>query len=47
MSRTKENKVALTLMWDLNARNHEVTLLRIKNIRLKEKYGEGELKLRR
>ncbi len=41
----KRNKAALTLMWDLNARNHEVTLLRIKNIRFKEKYGEGEIPL--
>ncbi|MDN5846323.1 MAG: hypothetical protein L0H53_08630 [Candidatus Nitrosocosmicus sp.] len=39
----KRNKAALALMWDLNARNHEITLLRIKNIRLKEKYGEGEI----
>ncbi len=39
----KRNKAALTLMWDLNARNHEITLLKIKNIRLKEKYGEGEI----
>ena len=39
----KRNKAALTLMWDLNARNHEITLLRIKNIRLKEKYGEVEI----
>jgi len=39
----KRNKAALALMWDLNARNHELTLLRIKNIRLKEKYGEGEI----
>jgi hypothetical protein len=37
------NKVALTVFWDLDARNHKVTLLKIKNIRLKEKYGEGEL----
>ena len=28
------------LMWDLNGRNHEITLLRIKHIRLKERYGE-------
>jgi integrase/recombinase XerD len=39
----KRNKAALTLFWDLDARNHEVTLLKIKNIRLKEKYGEGEI----
>jgi integrase/recombinase XerD len=39
----KRNKAALALMWDLNARNHEITLLRLKNIRLKEKYGEGEI----
>ena len=30
-------------MWDLNARPHEITLLKIKHIRLKEKYGEGEV----
>jgi integrase/recombinase XerD len=39
----KRNKAALALMWDLNARNHEVTLLRIKHIRLRERYGEGEI----
>jgi len=39
----KRNKAALTLLWDLNARPHEVTLLKIKHIRLKEKYGEGEI----
>ncbi len=39
----ERNKAALALMWDLNARNHEITLLKIKNIRLKEKYGEGEI----
>jgi integrase/recombinase XerD len=30
-------------MWDLNARNHEITLLKIKIIRLNERYGEGEI----
>ncbi|HXG07750.1 MAG TPA: site-specific integrase, partial [Nitrososphaera sp.] len=39
----QRNKAAIMLMWDLNARNHEVTNLRIKNIRLKENYGEGEI----
>jgi hypothetical protein len=39
---SKRNKDALALFWDLDARNHEVTLLKIKNIRLREKYGEGE-----
>src|SRR6185503_11751651 len=39
----KRNKAALTLLWDLNARPHEVTLLKIKHIRLREKYGEGEI----
>jgi len=37
------NKTALMLMWDLNARPHEITLLKIKHIRLKERYGEGEV----
>jgi integrase/recombinase XerD len=39
----KRNKAAITLMWDLNARPHEITLLKIKHIRLREKYGEGEI----
>jgi len=39
----KRNKAAISLLWDLNARNHEVALLRIKHIRLREKYGEGEV----
>ena len=37
------NKAALALMWDLNARNHEITLLKIKNLRIREKYAEGEI----
>ena len=39
----KRNKAVLALLWDLDARPHEVTLLKIKHIRLKEKYGEGEI----
>ena len=39
----KRNKAILTLMWDLDARNHEITLLKIKDIRLREQYGEGEI----
>lgn len=39
----KRNKAILTLLWDLNARNHEISLLKIKNIRIREKYGEGEI----
>jgi integrase/recombinase XerD len=39
----KRNKAALTLLWDLDARNHEITLLKIKNIRFREKYGEEEI----
>ena len=38
----KRNKAILTLLWDLDARNHEITLLKIKHIRLREKYG-GEI----
>jgi len=37
------NKAALTLCWDMDARNHEVTMLKIKNIRMRERYGEGEI----
>src|SRR5918992_5987560 len=39
----KRNKAALALLWDLDARPHEVTLLKIKHIRLRECYGEGEI----
>lgn len=39
----KRNKAALTLFWDLNGRNHEITLLKLKHIRIKENYGEGEV----
>ena len=39
----KRNKAILTLLWDFNARPHEITLMRIKNLRLREKYGEGEV----
>lgn len=39
----KRNKAILSLLWDLDARPHEITMLRIKHIRLKEKYGEGEI----
>ena len=39
----KRNKAILTLLWDFNARPHEITLMRIKNVRLREKYGEGEV----
>jgi integrase/recombinase XerD len=37
------NKAALTLFWDLDATNHEVTMLKIKHILLRERYGEGEV----
>lgn len=39
----KRNKATLELLWDLDARPHELTLLKIKHIRLKDKYGEGEI----
>jgi hypothetical protein len=38
----KRNKAILTLLWDFNARP-EITLMRIKNLRLRERYGEGEV----
>jgi len=37
------NKAILALMWDLDARPSEIVLLKNKHIRLKEKYGEGEI----
>jgi integrase/recombinase XerD len=39
----KRNKAALALFWDLDARNHEIILLKIKHIRRRERYGEGEI----
>ncbi|PWU82111.1 MAG: hypothetical protein DLM72_03360 [Candidatus Nitrosopolaris wilkensis] len=39
----RRNKAALALFWDLDARNHEITLLKIKHIRLRERYAEGEI----
>jgi integrase/recombinase XerD len=37
------NKAILALLWDLDARNHEITNLKIGNIRLRERYAEGEI----
>lgn len=37
------NKAALMLFWDVDARNHEVTMLKIKHMRLRETYAEGEI----
>ena len=39
----KRNKAALSLLWDLDARPHEISGLKIKHVKLKEKYGEGEI----
>jgi len=35
------NQAIITLLWDLDARNSELTALRIKDIVLNEQYGEG------
>ena len=40
---SKRNKAALALLWDFNARPHEITLLKIKHIRLRDRYGEAEI----
>jgi len=37
------NQAIITLLWDLDARNHEITALRLKDIVLNEKYGEGTI----
>ena len=37
------NQAIITLLWDLDARSHEVTALRIKDITLNEQYGEGTI----
>lgn len=40
---SKRNKAILALLWDLDARSHEICLLKNKHLRLREKYGEGEI----
>ena len=37
------NKAIIALLWDFDARNHEVTTLEIRNIVFKEKYAEGQI----
>jgi integrase/recombinase XerD len=37
------NQAIITLLWDLDARPHEITALRIKDILLNEQYGEGNI----
>jgi len=37
------DQAIITLMWDLNARNHEIIQLRIYDIVLKEQYGQGTI----
>jgi integrase/recombinase XerD len=37
------NKAIITMMWDLSARNHEITALKIGDIRFNERYAEGEI----
>jgi integrase/recombinase XerD len=39
----QRNKAALMLLWDLDARNHEVTNIELRNVRLKAQYAEGEI----
>jgi integrase/recombinase XerD len=35
------NQAIITLLWDLDAPPHEITALRIKDVILREQYGEG------
>ena len=37
------NKAILTLLWDMDARNHEIIKLKIKNLKIRENYAEGEI----
>jgi hypothetical protein len=36
-------RTAFRMLWDLDARNHEVLNIRRKNIRFGERYAEGEI----
>jgi len=38
-----ERRAAFRMLWDLDARPHEVLLIKRKNIRFQEKYAEGEI----
>ena len=37
------SQAIITLLWDLDARPHEISALRIKDIILNEQYGEGTI----
>lgn len=37
------NKAIITLLWDMDARNHEITALRVGDIVFKEQYAEGTI----
>jgi integrase len=37
------NQAIINLLWDLDARNHEITALRVRDIVLNEQYGEGTI----
>jgi integrase/recombinase XerD len=39
----KRNKAIISLILDLDARPSEITLLKIKRIRPRDNYGEGEI----
>ncbi len=39
------NQAIITLLWDLDARPHEITALKRRDIVLKEQYGEGNIPL--
>jgi integrase/recombinase XerD len=37
------NQAIITLLWDLDARPHEITALKVRDIILSEQYGEGSI----
>lgn len=37
------NKAIIAALWDLDGRNHELTRMKLKHIRFKETYAEGEI----
>ena len=43
LNQAGDKKGIVKVFWDLNGRNHEITTLKIGNIRLRERYGEGEI----
>lgn len=43
MTTNKRNKAIIALLWDMDGRPHEITLMKLKHIKLLEQYGEAQV----